>query len=112
MAKAKTEAEAKTETQTQEVKQEPRIFILVDTSYWIFYRYFAIIQWWGHSNPETPLTNPYENEEFVEKFLKTFSEAIRLFYIIGKQDQFSSSEVCKIANLQLQFRYRIHQVCN
>ena len=55
---------------------EPKIFILVDTSYWIFYRYFAIIQWWGHSNPESPLTNPYENEEFVEKFMKTFSESL------------------------------------
>ena len=48
MAKAQTQAQA----------QEPKIFILVDTSYWIFYRYFAISQWWGHSNPETPLTNP------------------------------------------------------
>ena len=55
---------------------EPKIFVLVDTSYWIFYRYFAIIQWWGHSNPEKPLTNPYENEEFVEKFMKTFSESL------------------------------------
>ena len=58
---------------------EPKIFILVDTSYWIFYRYFAIIQWWGHSNPESPLTNPYENEEFVEKFMKTFSESLAGF---------------------------------
>ena len=58
---------------------EPKIFVLVDTSYWIFYRYFAIIQWWGHSNPETPLTNPYENEEFVEKFMKTFSESLTGF---------------------------------
>ena len=61
------------------MEQEPKIFVLVDTSYWIFYRYFAIIQWWGHSNPETPLTNPYENEEFVEKFLKTFSESLSGF---------------------------------
>jgi len=60
-------------------KQEPKIFILVDTSYWIFYRYFAIIQWWGHSNSETPLTDPYENEEFVEKFIKTFSESLNTF---------------------------------
>jgi len=63
------------QTQTQ----EPKIFILVDTSYWIFYRYFAIVQWWGHSNPETPLTNPIENEEFVEKFMKTFSESLTGF---------------------------------
>jgi len=60
-------------------KQEPKIFILVDTSYWIFYRYFAIIQWWGHSNSETPLSDPYENEEFVEKFIKTFSESLNTF---------------------------------
>ena len=60
-------------------KQEPKIFILVDTSYWIFYRYFAIVQWWGHSNPESPLSIPYENEEFVEKFIKTFSESLTTF---------------------------------
>ena len=59
--------------------QQQNIFILVDTSYWIFYRYFAIIQWWGHSNPETPLTNPYENEEFLEKFIKTFSSGLEGF---------------------------------
>ena len=67
------------QTQAQMQNQEPKIFILVDTSYWIFYRYFAIVQWWGHSNPELPLTNPYENEEFVEKFMKTFSESLTGF---------------------------------
>ena len=66
-------------TQVQMQKQEPKIFILVDTSYWIFYRYFAIVQWWGHSNPESPLSIPYENEEFVEKFIKTFSESLTTF---------------------------------
>ena len=75
MAKVK----AKEPEQKPEQKPEPKIFILVDTSYWIFYRYFAIIQWWSHSNPETSITNPYENEEFVEKFLKTFSEALAGF---------------------------------
>jgi len=75
MAKAKAQAQ----TQADEAKQEPKIFILVDTSYWIFYRYFAIIQWWGHTNPETPLNNPYENEEFVEKFMKTFSASLEGF---------------------------------
>ncbi len=61
------------------MSQQQNIFILVDTSYWIFYRYFAIIQWWGHSNPEKPLTNPYENEEFLEKFIKTFSSGLEGF---------------------------------
>ena len=65
------------QTQIQTLTQEPKIFVLVDTSYWIFYRYFAIIQWWGHSNPETPLNDPYDNEEFVEKFMKTFGEPLK-----------------------------------
>jgi len=54
-----------------------KTFILVDTSYWIFYRYYAIIQWWNHAKQDNPLgANPYENEEFLEKFVKTFTESI------------------------------------
>lgn len=57
-----------------------QVFILVDTSYWIFYRYFAIMQWWKHANNEIDLNNnPYENEEFVEKFIKTFTESLENF---------------------------------
>ena len=56
------------------------VFILVDTSYWIFYRYFAIMQWWKHAKPDDHLfENPYENEEFVEKFIKTFVESLQIF---------------------------------
>ena len=56
------------------------VFILVDTSYWIFYRYFALLQWWKHVNPETDLNNnPYQNEEFLEKFVKTFTESLEGF---------------------------------
>ena len=56
------------------------VFILVDTSYWIFYRYFAILQWWKHANPDEDLfENPYENKEFVEKFIKTFLESLEGF---------------------------------
>ena len=56
------------------------VFILIDTSYWIFYRYFAIMQWWKHANPDEDLfENPYENKEFVEKFIKTFTESLEGF---------------------------------
>ena len=55
-------------------------YLLIDTSYWIFYRYFAIIQWWKHAKPEIILPeSPYECEEFVEKFVKTFTESIDTF---------------------------------
>ena len=60
--------------------EQPKIFILVDTSYWIFYRYYAILQWWNHAKTEQPLPeNHIENEEFLEKFTKTFLESLELF---------------------------------
>jgi len=47
-------------------------FIFVDGSYYCFYRYFALLQWWKNAYPNDPLDDPYENEKFVEKFKKTF----------------------------------------
>lgn len=47
-------------------------FIFVDGSYYCFYRYFALQQWWKNAYPEEPLDDPFENEKFVEKFRKTF----------------------------------------
>lgn len=49
-------------------------FIFVDGSYYCFYRYFALQQWWRNAYPEEPLDDPYQNEKFVEKFRKTFIE--------------------------------------
>lgn len=47
-------------------------FIFVDGSYYCFYRYFALLQWWKNACPDEPLDDPYQNERFVEKFRKTF----------------------------------------
>lgn len=47
-------------------------FIFVDGSYYCFYRYYALLQWWKNAYPDDPLDNPYENDKFVEKFRKTF----------------------------------------
>ena len=53
------------------------VVILIDTSYWIFYRYFAVLQWWRHAKPDNELPeNPYDNQEFLEKFEKTFQESL------------------------------------
>ena len=49
-------------------------FIFVDGSYYCFYRYFALLQWWKNAYPEEPLDDPIKNEKFVEKFKKTFVE--------------------------------------
>lgn len=49
-------------------------FIFVDGSYYCFYRYFALQQWWKNAFPDEPLNDPYQNKKFVEKFRKTFVE--------------------------------------
>ena len=47
-------------------------FIFVDGSYYCFYRYFALLNWWRIANPDELLEDPFQNEKFVEKFKKTF----------------------------------------
>ncbi len=51
-------------------------FILIDTSYLIFYRYFALLQWWRVSHPEEDIGNPAENKEFCDKFIKQIVESV------------------------------------
>jgi 5'-3' exonuclease len=51
-------------------------YILIDTSYLIFYRYFALLQWWRVAHPDDDLGNPAENLEFKEKFVKQIVEAV------------------------------------
>jgi 5'-3' exonuclease len=50
-----------------------REFLLIDGSYYIFYRYFALLSWWKHRNSDKVLDeNPFNNNEFVSKFEKIF----------------------------------------
>ena len=51
-------------------------YILIDTSYLIFYRYFALLQWWKFANPDSELGNPSENPDFCEKFRKIMIESV------------------------------------
>ena len=46
-------------------------FIYVDASYFIFYRFYALIQWWKVAKKDEPLEVPFENPEFVDKFRST-----------------------------------------
>ena len=54
-----------------------QIFIFVDGSYYCFYRYYSLLNWWKNAFPEESLNNPIENPVFVEKFKKTFVENLQ-----------------------------------
>lgn len=49
-------------------------FIFVDGSYYCFYRYYALMNWWRNAYPTEKLDDPFKNTLFVEKFKKTFVE--------------------------------------
>ena len=51
-------------------------FVLIDGSYYCFYRYYATTQWFRLAKSEEVLGEPLQNTMFVEKFRKTFVEKI------------------------------------
>ena len=51
-------------------------FLLIDGSYYMFYRYFALLQWWKHSHPDESLDEPVENLDFMERFKAVFIKKI------------------------------------
>ena len=51
-------------------------FILIDGSYFIFYRYYALCVWWKMAKTEDESDNPCENERFITKFRETFISKI------------------------------------
>lgn len=54
-----------------------RLYILVDASYFCFFRYHALLQWWRNAKPEQQLEVPIENEEFVTKFREIFVSKLK-----------------------------------
>jgi len=53
-------------------------FVLIDGSYFVFYRYFALNVWWKNAKSgEKPDTSCNDDPAFIEKFKKTFDERIQ-----------------------------------
>ena len=51
--------------------------IFIDGSYYIFYRYYALLNWWKFQNPDSDnFDNLHENDDFVNKFIKLFEKNI------------------------------------
>ena len=36
-------------------------FIFIDGSYFTFYRYFSLLNWWKNAHPEKTIDEPYNN---------------------------------------------------
>jgi 5'-3' exonuclease len=53
-------------------------FVFIDGSYYNFYRYYALMQWWKNAKQDEPLDDPYQVPEFVEKFKKTHVDNVKL----------------------------------
>lgn len=51
--------------------------IFLDASYYIFYRFHALVQWWRFAKKDEPLGNPSENPEFITKFKTVFIDKCR-----------------------------------
>ena len=64
------------DTMTMSMTEKPT-FIFVDGSYYCFYRYYALVQWWKNAHADEPLVVPYENEIFVEKFKRIFIDNLQ-----------------------------------
>jgi 5'-3' exonuclease len=52
-------------------------YILIDGSYYIFYRLFALVNWWKLSHKDEPITNLEENPEFVQKFKNLIQDKLK-----------------------------------
>ncbi len=52
-------------------------FILIDGSYYIFYRYYALRVWWNKARGLDEPEEPSESERFIDKFKTTFISNIK-----------------------------------
>ena len=58
-------------------QEEQPTFIFIDGSYFCFYRFYALVNWWKRAYPEEILENPIDNVIFKEKFKKTFIDHVQ-----------------------------------
>ena len=51
-------------------------FILIDGSYFIFYKFYALLNWWKLAKDQDNIDDFIDLNEFKEKFIKTFSDKL------------------------------------
>jgi len=51
--------------------------VIIDASYYIFYKYYAIHSWWNRAHKDENIDEPINNNVFVSTFKKTFLKQIQ-----------------------------------
>jgi 5'-3' exonuclease len=51
--------------------------ILIDGSYYVFYRYFATLRWFAFQKKDIDIQNIIENKEYIESFVKHINSDIK-----------------------------------
>ena len=59
-------------------KQSESNVIFIDGSYFVFFRYYALIAWWKFAKKDNPLPEkPFESEEFTTAFKRLFIKKVK-----------------------------------
>tara|TARA_B100000674_G_scaffold421199_1_gene372720 strand:+ start:1617 stop:2429 length:813 start_codon:yes stop_codon:yes gene_type:complete len=78
---------------TENIDQQ--YIILVDCSYYIFYRYHALKNWYSKAHPENKFDNPVEDEIFIKAYTKNFMLSIENLLKKNKIKNYSQLIFCR-----------------
>lgn len=65
-----------TRTQSIEFNQNNPV-VLIDSSYYVFYRYFATMRWFTFQKKEFDVETIADNQEFIDSFIKHFESDLK-----------------------------------
>ena len=75
--KMETKKETKMETKKETKMETKKNVIIIDGSYFVFFRYYAVISWWKIAKKDPLPEKPFESVEFAEAFKKLFIKKIK-----------------------------------
>lgn len=86
--------------------------LIIDTSYYNFYRFYATVTWYKNAHPEEEIQSDYDwiqNTEFMEKFKKLFIENIKKFQKKFKICKTIFARDCRRENIWRNHIYKMYK---
>ena len=94
-------------------------FIFIDGSYYCFYRYYALHNWWKNAYPEEKLVDPLINQTFVDKYNERKQKLDEISIKIKGSLKDTTKQKEELKNMKSQLRkehlnflYNIENICN